>query len=516
MPSYYYVADHFRSAQMEYPMNTPTIKQIGIWLIAVLQISALSAQSTYYEEAEPLLSPAELDQMLAPIALYPDVLLSQVLMASTYPLEVVEAARWTRANPELDGESAMEATSEMRWDQSVRNLVAFPDLLQLMDENLAWTRKLGEAFLLQKEELMERVQVLRSHALEEGTLNDMEHVTVDTTDEIIIIEPARTEVVYVPYYSTRVVYGDWWWYDYPPVFWRPRHTHFGSIGFHWGKGFRVSTHFYFTFCDWRHRDIIIRHPRHYHDHHGYRHDKDRYRRHPDDVSWKHDPEHRRGARYKHEVLRKKFRHTNLQRDRENTRLTHKPGRWDQVSQGKQSRPDDDSIRHPGKRGGDTSRKGDIRTSQKKPATEQAVTTTKRDGLVRDRKRSVEDRYAARVPSYKKKESVQTRKSSQQPGKAVSSNRPRPKIETSDKRKAPPPRTARPSREMKPPAKPPSHTRKAVKNPSSRKREAAPPPRKQPPPPKQASPPQDKSYNENRSGKQSKGYGRNSMEDRKRR
>jgi hypothetical protein len=481
-------------------MNTPTIKQIGIWLIAVLQISALSAQSTQYEEVEPLLSPAELDQMLAPIALYPDVLLSQVLMASTYPLEVVEAARWTRANPELDGDSVIQATSEMRWDQSVRNLVAFPDLLQLMDENLAWTRKLGEAFLLQKEELMERVQVLRSHALDEGTLNEMEHVTVDTTDEIIIIEPARTEVIYVPYYSTRVVYGDWWWYDYPPVFWRPRHTHFGSIGFHWGKGFRVSTHFYFTFCDWRHRDIIIRHPRHYHDHHGYRHDKDRYRRHPDDVSWKHDPEHRRGARYKHEVLRKKFRHTNLQRDRENTRPTHKPGRWDQVSKGKQSHPDDDSIRHPGKRGGDTSRKGDIRIREDKrtvdrkretPKAQQPATSSRREGLVRNRKESVEQRYASRVPGYKKQETAQ-------------------------KRKAPPPRTERPSRETKAPAKASSNKPKSANKPPSRKREATPPPRKQPPPPPQASPPQDKSHKGSHASKQTNGHRRNSMEDRKRR
>lgn len=489
-------------------MNTPIIRKIGIWLIALLQISALSAQSTQYEEADPLLSPAELDQMLAPIALYPDVLLSQVLMASTYPIEVVEAARWTRANSDLDGDSAIQAAAGMPWDQSVRNLVAFPDLLNLMDENLAWTRKLGEAFLLQKEELMERVQILRSHALKEGTLDDMEHLTVDTTDEIIIIEPARTEVVYVPYYSTRVVYGDWWWYDYPPVFWRPRHTHFGSIGFYWGKGFRVSSHFYFSFCDWHHRDIIIRKPRYYHDHHDYRHHKDRYRRHPDDVSWRHDPDHRKGARYKHEVLRKKYRHAKVHRDQDYTRPIHKPGKWDEVSQGKRNRQDDDSIRTPGKRGGDSSRKGDIRTRQQRPPTEQVVTNTKREGLVRDRKQSVESRYATRVPGYKKQESVNNRKPPQSTKKAVSQNRPRPQVGAS--------RSAQPPRETRKPAKAPSQKPKTVKNPSSNKREAAPPPRKQPPPPKQASPPQDKSYNGNRSGKQTKAYARNGMEDRKRR
>ena len=107
---------------------------------------------------------AELDQMLAPIALYPDALLSQVLMAATYPIEVVEAARWSRANPGLQGDDAVRAVQNEDWDPSVKSLVAFPQILQRMDEKLEWTRSLGDAFLAQEPQMMDQVQQLRQRA----------------------------------------------------------------------------------------------------------------------------------------------------------------------------------------------------------------------------------------------------------------------------------------------------------------------------------------------------------------
>src|SRR5512142_1269857 len=114
--------------------------------------------------AQPAFSQPELDQMLAPIALYPDPLLSQILMASTYPLEIVEAARWSRANPSLKGDDAVRAVQQRDWDPSVKSLVAFPQILQMMDEKLDWTERLGDAFLAQEAQVMDTVQNLRQKA----------------------------------------------------------------------------------------------------------------------------------------------------------------------------------------------------------------------------------------------------------------------------------------------------------------------------------------------------------------
>ena len=132
-----------------------------------------------------------LDQMLAPIALYPDSLLSHILMASTYPLEVVEAARWSKANPALEGEDAVQAVAEMPWDPSVKSLVAFPQILSTMDEKLAWMEQLGNAFLTQQPQVMETVQQLRQRAATAGNLESNDHLQVDRQGDSIVIEPAN-------------------------------------------------------------------------------------------------------------------------------------------------------------------------------------------------------------------------------------------------------------------------------------------------------------------------------------
>ena len=178
----------------------------------------LAASAAFAQDRVPFRQ-AELDQMLAPVALYPDSLLSQVLMASTYPLEVVQAARWSRANPGLKGQDAVRAVEHMDWDPSVKSLTAFPQILTMMDEKLEWTRRLGEAFLAQQADVMDTVQGLRRRAEAAGNLRSSEQMRVAREGEVITIHQPAPEVVYVPYYNPAVVYGPWWWPAYPPVYW---------------------------------------------------------------------------------------------------------------------------------------------------------------------------------------------------------------------------------------------------------------------------------------------------------
>ncbi len=170
---------------------------------------------------EKRFSQQELDQILAPVALYPDSLLAQVLMASTYPLEVVMADRWVKQNKNLTGDKLVEAADKQPWDPSVKALVPFPDLLSSMAEKLEWTEKLGDAFLAQQAEVMETVQSLRKRAYEAGNLKSTNEQEVVVEKETILVEPADPSVVYVPVYDPWRVYGSWWWPYYPPYVFYP-------------------------------------------------------------------------------------------------------------------------------------------------------------------------------------------------------------------------------------------------------------------------------------------------------
>jgi len=204
-----------------------------------------------FAQAQRANSQAELDQMLAPIALYPDPLLSQVLMAAAYPAEVAEAARWSLANPGLQGDDAVRAAQNQDWDPSVQSLVAFPQILAQMAENHGWARSLGDAFLLQEPQLMETVQQLRQRAQAAGNLQSSEQIRVQQQGQAIVVQPASPQYVYVPYYDPRVVYGPWWWPAYRPVHWAP-----------WPRPVRVylSPSFFFGNFDWHHRHVRIVHP----------------------------------------------------------------------------------------------------------------------------------------------------------------------------------------------------------------------------------------------------------------
>jgi hypothetical protein len=173
----------------------------------------------------PSFSQGELDQLLAPIALYPDALLAQVLMAATYPLEIVEAARWVKANPGLKEKALEDALQQQQWDPSVKSLAVFPQVLAMMNEKLDWTQKLGDAFLAQQADVLATAQSLRQKAQAQGALKDSEQQKVVTTQEnnttVIKIEPTNPEVVYVPTYNPTVVYGAWPYPAYPPYYYYP-------------------------------------------------------------------------------------------------------------------------------------------------------------------------------------------------------------------------------------------------------------------------------------------------------
>ena len=230
-----------------------------VLLAAAIFASAAVAQSgPEYEQrrARAIFSQPELDQMLAPIALYPDSLLSQILMAATYPREVAEAASWSRVNPGLRGEQAVRAVEQEDWDPSVVSLVAFPQVLAMMDERRGWTERLGDAFLDQPDQVMETVQHLRRRADAAGSLRSSEEIVIQRQGNDYVIDPPNPEVVYVPYYDPRVVYGRWWWPEFQPVYWNPWPGYgyrAGYRGFGWGYGISLGSGFFFGSFDWPRR-----------------------------------------------------------------------------------------------------------------------------------------------------------------------------------------------------------------------------------------------------------------------
>jgi len=163
----------------------------------------------------------ELNQMLAPIALYPDSLLTQILMASTYPLEVVQADRWVKKNKDMKGDAFEKALEAQSWDPSVKSLVNFPQVLTMMSEKLDLTQKLGDAFLAQQKDVMATIQSLRAKAQAAGNLKTTKEQKVIVEQETIIIESASPQVIYVPSYNPVVVYGSWPYPSYPPSYYYP-------------------------------------------------------------------------------------------------------------------------------------------------------------------------------------------------------------------------------------------------------------------------------------------------------
>ena len=193
-------------------------------------------------------TPDQLQELVAPIALYPDSLVAQILAASTFPDQVVEADRWLQAHPELKGDALAKAVDQQPWDPSIKALTAFPSVLGNMDKNLSWASSLGDAYYNQQQDVMNAVQVMRQKAEQAGNLKTTPQQTVTTQGPDIAIQPANPDVVYVPAYDPWLVYGDpldaWpGWYPYPGIWFGGPYLSFGLGfgtgyfgGFGWGWG----------------------------------------------------------------------------------------------------------------------------------------------------------------------------------------------------------------------------------------------------------------------------------------
>jgi hypothetical protein len=212
-------------------------------------------------------TPEQLQRLVAPIALYPDSLVAQILAASTFPEQVVEADRWVQSQPDLKGEALGQAVDQQPWDPSVKALTAFPSVLGNMDKNLSWASSLGDAYYNQQQDVMDAVQVMRRRAEESGNLKTTPQQTVTTQGSTIIVEPASPEVVYVPAYDPWLVYGDpivaWpGWYPYPGIWFGGPYLSFGAgFGIGWWGGFGWGWgHWGF---DWHNRYAVYDHNRYY-------------------------------------------------------------------------------------------------------------------------------------------------------------------------------------------------------------------------------------------------------------
>jgi hypothetical protein len=292
-------------------IRKPFAKILAVFLTFLLLVpQAVVAQS---ESKEKPFKQEELDQLLAPIALYPDSLVAQILMASTYPLEVVQAERWAKQNESLTGDALTEALEQQNWDPSVKSLVNFPQVLQMMNEKVDWTQKLGDAFLAQQKDVMDTIQNLRKKAQAEGNLktNQEQKVIVEKETQTIIIEPSNPQIVYVPTYNPTVVYGHWWYPAYPPYYYYPPGYVAGATLFSFGVGVAVGAAWGYAWgrCHWGRGDVNININRNTNI--NTKIDRSKY---ANKVSageggrgsWKHNPEHRKGVSYRDQGTTQKF------------------------------------------------------------------------------------------------------------------------------------------------------------------------------------------------------------------
>jgi hypothetical protein len=240
-----------------------------VWMTASgaaqAQVGIPPAQSQN-QQADQNLSEAQIEQLVAPVALYPDPLLMQILMASTYPLEVVEAARWSRNNPDTKGQWLENAMQGEPWDPSVKSLTAVPQTLEMMNDKLDWTQQLGDAFLAQQQDVLDAVQKLRAEAKAAGNLQSTPQQVVTTvsppadsiaagTAQPIVIQPVNPEIYYVPVYNPAVAYGTWDYPSYQPFYWSPPGFVASNV-VSFAAGVAVGAAIWGN-CDWWHHNVII-------------------------------------------------------------------------------------------------------------------------------------------------------------------------------------------------------------------------------------------------------------------
>jgi hypothetical protein len=238
-------------------------KSVACVALIVLACSAVFAQEPGQAQESALIPPDQLDSLVAPIALYPDPLLAQVLVASTYPLEIIQLQQWLNKNPGLEGDALAEAVAEQPWDPSIQSMAAVPDAANRLADDIQWTTDLGNAFLVQQADVMDAVQRMRKKAQDNGALesNAQQVVATEVVEQktVIVVQPAQTEVIYVPSYSPTVVYGPPpIYYPYPPIYYPPYRPGGAfvsfSIGVAWGAAVWGGS---CCGCGWGHNDINI-------------------------------------------------------------------------------------------------------------------------------------------------------------------------------------------------------------------------------------------------------------------
>ena len=278
-------------------------------IVAAVVAVVLTIPATLLAQELPpriLFSTEELEQIAAPVALYPDPLLAQVLMAATYPVEVVQAARFVQAHPTLKDRQLDEALRAQNWDDSVKALAQFPQILAMMDDKLDWTQRLGDAFLAQEQDLMDAVQVLRARAQAQGTLTSSPQQVVRVQAPYIYIEPASPQVIYVPVYNPLIVYGPWPYPAHRPYYYYPVGWPVARGFFSFGGGIFVGFGLWGTF-DWHRRIVFVDVPRYRRftevvNVEGRRGEIEHGRigaREGDRLAWQHDVRHRKSIELRH-------------------------------------------------------------------------------------------------------------------------------------------------------------------------------------------------------------------------
>lgn len=316
-----------------------TIKKRLPAMLVMLAFMMSAPAGTFAQEAsQPAFKPEELEQMLAPVALYPDSLLAQILMASTYPLEVVQADRWARQNKDLKGDALTAALEKQPWDPSVKSLINFPQVLAMMSEKLDWTQKLGDAFLAQQKDAMDAVQRLRKKAADAGTLKTTKEQKVIVEQETIVIESASPQVVYVPTYNPTVVYGTWAYPSYPPAYYYPPGYAAGTALLSFGAGVALGAAWGYGWgnCDWHGGDVDVDIDRNTNINRNIDRSKYASQYQGGRGQWQHNPEHRKGVSYRDQGTAQKYNRASTNeavKSRENFRGRSEAGRQDLAGRG---------------------------------------------------------------------------------------------------------------------------------------------------------------------------------------
>ena len=330
---------------------------LALVLVVATAVGAIAQQSQTPAPSEPdqtLLKPEQLEALVAPIALYPDALLANMLAAATYPLEVVEADRWIKENKDLKGDALATEVKKKGWDDSVKALTATPSVLDTMSDKLDWTKSLGDAMLAQQADLMDAIQRLREKARGNNKLSSNKQQKVSVVQQegkqVIVIEPTDPAAMYVPYYQPEVVYGSWPYAAYPPYYFGyPSYIGAGMVaaGIAFGTAWAIGRwgNYWGGGCNWGNRNVYVNHRT--------------------TNVWQHNSLHRQGVRYNNANVRQRFGNNNI-RAGANNRMDFRGKGGQQVLNPGNNRPGTGNVAdragdRAGNRGGDRANVADRRS-----------------------------------------------------------------------------------------------------------------------------------------------------------